>query len=81
VGRTCLHLEAKAVGEGPAPGFGCLEQDGFARVAAVRVLDGRINFIEERKLIEIPLRIEERALAERVAGCIVMARATVAGRV
>ena len=76
-----LRLEAEAVGERPAPRLGQLQQHRLVGFAAGGILDRRIHLVEQREVVEIALRVEQRRLVQRVAGWRVMARATVSGRV
>ena len=66
--RSGLGLEAEAIGQRPAPRLCRLQQHGLVGFAAGGVLDGRIDLVEEGKVVEIALRFQQRRLVERVAG-------------
>ncbi len=63
-----LRLEADAVGQDPAPRLGRLQQNCLVGFAAGGILDGRIDFVEEGKVVEIALCFDQRRLIERIAG-------------
>ena len=66
--RSGLCLKAEAVGERPTAGFNGLQEDGLAGCFAGGILDRGVHLIEERQLVEISLRVEQRGLVERIAG-------------
>ena len=66
--RSGLSLEAEAIGQSPAPRLRRLYQHGLVGLAPGGVLDGRIDLVEEGKVVEIALRLLQCRLVERVAG-------------
>ena len=45
-----------------------MEQNGLFRLAAIGILDGGVDFVKERVVIEVALGVEKRRLVEHVAG-------------
>ncbi len=66
-GYAGLRFKAEAVGHVPALGFGDLHQHVLLFGVAGRVLDGRNDLVEQREVVEVSLRFEQRALVQRIA--------------
>ena len=62
-----LRLQSKAVGHIPAPRFGELQHHILQRIVAVRILHRRIHLVEQRQPVQPPLRVQHRALVQRIA--------------
>ncbi len=62
-----LHLEAHSIGHVPTFGLGKLQQHIFAQLRTVGVLHRRVDTVKQSQIVQLPLRIDNRALVQHIA--------------